>query len=287
VLGTSGSGKSVALATLAAGARAAGESAAVWLPRDPVAAWDVLADLLAQLESSGAERRLLVVDDADALVARVPAEHRTELLERLSRVLREGQASGITVALSAQRVSGELQSLVPLAPARLMLRHASRQDWVLAGGDGSAFHGELAPGGGAWLGARVQVASGARPRPDDPPPHRIAIEPDRPLAVVSTRASAVTARLAAAGYEVLALTGAPDPGAIGRGRVAVVGDVDDWQSRWGALAAVRPVAQVVLDGCTPADLRALTRSRELPPPLGRGDAWLLEPDGTVRRTALP
>ena len=72
-----------------------------------------------------------------------------------------------------------------------------------------------------------------------------------------------------------------------RRRVAVLGDVDDWQSRWGAIAAFRPVAELVFDGCTPADLRALTRSRELPPPIAREEAWLLTPDGGFERTVLP
>jgi S-DNA-T family DNA segregation ATPase FtsK/SpoIIIE len=92
---------------------------------------------------------------------------------------------------------------------------------------------------------------------------------------------------------VVPLAAAPEPVGVSNGHargaraVAVIGDVDDWQSRWGAIAAFRPVAEFVFDGCTPADLRALTRSRELPPPIGPDEAWRLEPDGRFARTVLP
>jgi S-DNA-T family DNA segregation ATPase FtsK/SpoIIIE len=185
-----------------------------------------------------------------------------------------------------------------------MLRHASRQDWVLAGGEGSAFIESLAPGRGSWFGREVQVAVGAPHRPADASARHVPLRSGSPLAVVTSRVAAVHAQLTAAGYEVVPLAAAPDPAGIAApgptsptapgpagitpgGPFAVIGDVDDWQSRWGAIAAFRPVAELVFDGCTPSDLRALTRSRELPPPIAHGEAWRLEPDGTFARTRLP
>jgi S-DNA-T family DNA segregation ATPase FtsK/SpoIIIE len=46
---------------------------------------------------------------------------------------------------------------------------------------------------------------------------------------------------------------------------------------------------VLFDGCTTADFRALTRSRELPPPIAdpRATGWILHPDGAVARVSLP
>ena len=300
VLGTGASGTSTTLATLAAGATLTG-SDVVWLPREVGAAWDVLADAVARVDAGQGVRRILVVDDLDALVARIPPDYRTEWLERLARVLREGPPHGLVTVLAARRVTGELQSAAALAATRLMLRHANRQDWVLAGDDRSAYVDGLPPGRGSWLVHEVQVASGAPPRPADPAGRRVSLEGATALAVVSSRVGAAAARLIAAGYQVMPLAAAPDPAAHAASlsaaltstcddrpdAVAVVGDVDDWQSRWGAIAAMRPVAQVVFDGCTPADLRALTRSRELPPPITRDEAWLLTPDGTFTRTALP
>ena len=291
---------STALATLAAGATLTGADV-VWLPREVGAAWDALADAVTQVDAGPGGSRILVVDDLDALVARIPADYRTEWLERLTRVLREGPQHGLVTVLAARRVTGELQSVAALAAARLMLRHANRQDWVLAGGEGAAFVDGLPPGRGSWLGHEVQVATGAPPRPSDPAARRVSVEGATALAVISSRVGATAARLTMAGYDIVPLAAAPEPATLAASlsavlastgddrpkAVAVIGDVDDWQSRWGAIAALRPVAQLVFDGCTPADLRALTRSRELPPPITRDEAWLLAPDGTFERTALP
>ncbi len=107
-----------------------------------------------------------------------------------------------------------------------------------------------------------------------------------PLAIVSPRASALVARLPG---RVVALADAPDVVAVARAGATLIGDVDEWQSRWGAIASLRGIADVVLEGCSTADYRAITRSRELPPPLdGRlGCCWCLEPDGSVSRSRLP
>ena len=69
---------------------------------------------------------------------------------------------------------------------------------------------------------------------------------------------------------------------------AFVGDVDTWQAQWTLLAALRPHADLVFDCCSLADYRAISRRRDLPPPLApnRGRAWVLRPDGTVHRATL-
>jgi S-DNA-T family DNA segregation ATPase FtsK/SpoIIIE len=272
VLGSSGAGASTALATLA------GLSGGRWLPRAAEAAWDTVADLL-----DAPEPGVVVMDDLDALMGRMPPEHRTEFADRLVRLAREGPAQGVHLAASMRRIPGELQVLASLLPARLLLRHASRHELVLAGGDGTMHDPDLVPGAGTWLGARVQVAVGGVDRPADP---AVACEPldrDRPLAVVTTRPAAVVRHLSAAGYGILGLEGQAAAGP----RSALVGDVDEWQSRWGALAAIRPVASVVFDGCSAGDLRQLARIRLMPPPLTADQAWLLRPDGAVVRTRLP
>ena len=67
----------------------------------------------------------------------------------------------------------------------------------------------------------------------------------------------------------------------------ILGDVEEWQSRWGLLSSLRGRADIVLDGLTVADVRVLTRSRSLPPPLPAGAAWRWGDDGTVERVHLP
>ena len=155
----------------------------------------------------------------------------------------------------------------------------------MAGGEGSHFDSGLPPGGGWWRGCRVQVAETGLGRPVDPVARVAHLTPDRPLAIVSTRAVAV-ARSLPGGVRLLSnLTGDPDlaPGE------ALVGDPDEWQSRFGLVAAIRERADLILDDCSLADVRLLTRSRQLPPPLapGRGLAWRLRPDGALERVCLP
>lgn len=260
VLGAARSGTSTALAALVPPA-----PGALRVPRGVAAAWDVLHEV--------PDGTVLAIDDADSLIARFPSDYRAAVVDLLVALLRDGPSRGVHLALAAKRLTAELQQVASLIPERLLLRHGSKQDWVLAGGDGAAFDAGLPPGGGVWRGDRVQVVRASAEAAETPP--RIgALDPARPLAVVTTRPAAVLRAL---------------PGASllsdGAGQGTIVGDVDDWQSRWGALAEAARTAQVVLDACTPADVRALTRSRELPPPLAGldGVAWLLDPEGPITR----
>jgi S-DNA-T family DNA segregation ATPase FtsK/SpoIIIE len=270
VLGSARSGTSTALAALQS---AVPPLSVRWVPGSVPAAWDALEDAVAVRDT------VLVIDDADSLLARFPADYRPVVTERLAGILRDGPARGVHVVMAAKRVTADLQPLAPLMPSRLLLRHASKQDWVIAGGDGADFAASLPPGGGLWHGHRVQVVAARLPAPTQAPARMGAVDPDRPLAVVTTRPAPVLRGLPAAVPLAEADLAALPP--------VTVGDVEEWQSRWGALAAVRRVADVVLDGCSAADIRALTRSRELPPPLTglAGAAWRLEADGTVSRVA--
>ena len=268
VLGSGGSGKTTALAALAPGAH--------WCAADPATVWDELVD---------PPVGVLVLDDADSLLARFPVDHRAAFVERLGLLLRDGPGRGIRLAVGAQRVTPELQSLVALVPQRLYLRHGSRQDVIVAGGSAEDYRADLPPGGGSWRGRRVQVFSTSAPSVGDGAPVLRDLEPGG-LAIITSRAETLAARLDGA---VTRLAQATDPAEAVRTGGVLVGDVDEWQSRWGALAAVRPHAQVLIDGCSTAEYRAITRSRQLPPPLeGLADVcWRLEPDGSASRVRLP
>jgi S-DNA-T family DNA segregation ATPase FtsK/SpoIIIE len=199
-------------------------------------------------------------------------------------------------------VTPDCQSLLTLLPARLWLRHASRNEFVVAGGEGGSFIDRLPPGGGLWQGERVQVVCAIPAERHERRPAESRISTRGPLAIVSTRVGIIRRHLeaqpgftvvdvAAAGSDVHAFAESKPQSASTR--LVILGDVDDWQSRWGALSALRPVAEILFDGCSPADFRVLTRSRELPPPLspsnGLGTAplvWRLEQDGTATRARL-
>ena len=259
VLGAARSGMSTALAALA--------PSAVIVPREVPAAWDALAELV------NASATVFSIDDLDSLLARFSQDYRPAVLERLSSILRDGPQRGVVAALAARRLTAEVQQLATLVPCRLLLRHSSRQDWVMAGGETAEFAQNLAPGGGVWRGDRVQVVSVNVAELQHQPV--VADRSTRPRAYVTTRPR-----------EGVRL-GEVDLTAWG-GEPAIVGDPEEWQSRWGALQSARQIADVVFEGCSLADVRALTRCRELPPPLDAlaGVGWRWESNGTFVRVRL-
>jgi S-DNA-T family DNA segregation ATPase FtsK/SpoIIIE len=294
VLGATGSGKTTALETI--GSRA---GRVVWVPRSPDAAWDTVCALEAELPDS----TLVIVDDVDSLLARLPFEYRGAFVERLVRVLRDGHERGTHAVLAAERLTADAVPLASLVPDRLLLRHSTRQDWVAAGGESSTFTASLPPGGARWRGSRIQVACGAPGRPAETPAVLSNVAGSRPLAIVSSRARALADRLAPHGRVIelagisgdlrAALLESGDPVAGAGARPILLGDADDWQSRWGALGALRDHADVLFESCALSDYRALSRSRDLPPlivsqpALTAAVCWQLTRDGTATRVRLP
>ena len=297
VLGAAGSGKTTLLATLAAG------SPCRVLPADPADAWGVLDELLTPelaseavagtaVEAAARDRALLLVDDLDVLVDRLDPDLRHEFVDRLSRVARESRA--IALVATAQRLSGGLTRLAGLFDERILLRQPSRDEHVLAGGDGSAFDPRLPPGAGTWRGAVVQIAIGETrlPAPSTRrlPSVRLGAAP---LAIVANRPRELARRLEATGVRVVRIgeQPAPDEGELrvsgGGGAVVLLGDPDSWQAEWALLGLVRREFRLVLIGCAAAELRAISRARDVAPPLGDrpGECWLVD-GGVVRRALL-
>lgn len=269
VVGAPRSGRTTALAAMGA----------QFIGADPDVAWDDLTEVLSSLDAAAASPALVGIDDLDTVLARLDPEHRAAALEMIARLLREGPAAGIHVAVSARRLAGELSGLASLLPAVLRLRHASRHEWLLAGGEGDALVAG-APGAARWRGDRVQIAHVAPPTPTRRTPAFGVLDPARPLAVVL---GAPAARAAFSTWSVVDLDVA-HAGQLAPGQAAA-GEVDEWQARFGLLARLREQAEVVFAACTTAEVRAVTRSRILPPPLapGSGGAWRWRPDGNFDR----
>jgi hypothetical protein len=78
---------------------------------------------------------------------------------------------------------------------------------------------------------------------------------------------------------------APGIPSVDPGRTVLLGDPDAWQSDWAALSRARRDLPIVLHACGLADFRAITRSREVPPPLAPEEVWLVE-NGRVHRAVL-
>ena len=187
---------------------------------------------------------VLLVDDLDSLVARVPADHRTELLDRLGGLLwsRPLYARARHTLSLPQRIVGELQSVVALAPARIMLRHASRQDLGSVAATGSAFIELRLYGGGRWLASYLQVGEAGTPETARPAGPAGGARHGRAAARRQFPRCRTCRSAGRRRPHRGSLVAVPEllPALEGTARVAVVGDVDEWQSRWGALAALRP-----------------------------------------------
>jgi S-DNA-T family DNA segregation ATPase FtsK/SpoIIIE len=311
VLGAARSGKSSLLRLLA---DASGLDAIV-VGADREQAWDAVeaaADRCEDPGATGAPALLLAVDDADAVCARLGEEYAAMWCERLARVLRDGPAAGVHAVVAAQRQTGPLRSALGLARETVLLRQASRQEHVLAGAPAELWDEALPAGGAIWRGRRVQFLApaphletlgGAPVATPGEPPARVPLVPARGSAtvLVSRAPARVISRARAAGLPpdaIVDLTQPPAPGSLtaesllADGRlptgVLLVGDPEAWLGRWSLFAALKTRHPIVFSGCDAADVRALTRSRALPPPLApaSGAGWLVFADGRVRRCVL-
>ncbi|WP_157155580.1 FtsK/SpoIIIE domain-containing protein [Diaminobutyricimonas sp. LJ205] len=286
VVGASGTGKSTLLRTLAS------HPLSRLVPPGVEAAWDAVSALAR--DPSGAAG-LTLLDDLDSVAAQLTDDHLAAFVELLQRAARDGVGR---LVLAARRVTAPVQSLLPLCDARLLLRLPDRHEHALVGGDSSAYDPRLPDGRCHWQGDLVQIARRtdlpAAPAQGDA---RFLPTPGRSYLVASTASRRCAAALAALGtHDVLALDpDAADPrtlgtgsaGSDGRGRI-LVADPDTWQNWWGALPALRGRADVIVDGCSTSQYRALTRDSDLPPPFapGRRVSWLVDAAGP-RRILLP
>jgi S-DNA-T family DNA segregation ATPase FtsK/SpoIIIE len=260
-LGSAGSGRTTLLRAIAHG------SSAVLVDADPEALWDAVISPPADV---------ILIDDLDLLVARMSAEYQQAVTEQLALLMR---ASQTRVAITAQRLTGAIQPLGALCGMRLLLRMPNRQEHVIAGGSTQSFDPDLRPGGGHYGDARVQIALNDR-TPEVTRATSVPFAPRGVTIVVSPRASALGARLAAAGHSV-----STDPSAT---TGIVVTDPDGWNQNWAAFSAASKHHDVLFHDCSPAEFRQLSRTRTLPPlivdPSSTG--WLLAPDGRIERVRI-
>ncbi|HEY0259239.1 MAG TPA: FtsK/SpoIIIE domain-containing protein [Lacisediminihabitans sp.] len=290
VIGGQSSGKTTLLAALAVGA-------ADRIPTDVEGAWDTIAAEAERVRRGSAPARLLLLDDVDGLLGRFAVDYRGPFVELLSEVMRDGGSSGLHVVLTVRRLTSLVQPLASLCDSRLLLRLSSRQDHLVAGGTAALYDDGLAPGSGEWQGHRVQLAVppdvAEAPRAAPSPP--LEWRGRRLLLVVSSRPAAFSRILGERcppGWGMLQLSAGDrhEPSiVVGEAdrATAILGSPDAWQGHWALLGAMRQEGAILFDRCALADFRAIAGSRELPPPVSghRGDHWLLEPDGTIRRVA--
>ena len=303
VIGAQGSGKTELFSTLGAA------SGVELLPSAAEPAWDAVEAAIERLRLGVGGPRLLLADDLDALVGRLPDEYQPTFVDRLVELARDGSAVGVQLGLSVRRIPPALQTLASLCDERIILRLSSRQDHLMVGGTAVGYVANAPPGSGEWRGSRIQVAR--RPLVGDATQGKSPLalsEFDlagyRAVAIVTTRVAEFARRLRASRptpgeVRLLSDSGLSRPGALevlgtlelpgAQAPPVIVGDPDGWQANWSLLGAVRGTGLVVVDRCSVSEFRAVSGRRTLPPPIRTSvdQCWALEPDGSVRRMLAP
>ncbi|SFR98027.1 DNA segregation ATPase FtsK/SpoIIIE, S-DNA-T family [Agrococcus baldri] len=229
----------------------------------------------------------LVVDDLDLQLARLSDEQQSSVAQTLARRMREGSP----VALTARRVSTAMGQIAPLAELRILLRIASRQEHIVAGGAGHLHDGALPPGAG-WLDdERIQLALPEGPAARRAP--RAVPLPEGPIAAVLGPGAQLPAALAA--LDLAARSAKPGQGAAGGDAAGpatgaapelVLGSVGEWEAAWGELDRLRAERPVLVLGVDERQLRQVLRHAPPPPPMRSAPAWVLD-GGRFERLRYP
>jgi len=274
VVGASGSGRTNALAAIAW----AHTGECRWVGADPVALWDALAT-----SASDGGRVLVLVDDLDIALSRVDAEQRGDLTELLANTIRESRRTGVALVAST-RVVGGVHGVAAAFEQRMLLRMASREDHLLAGGEPGGFRAERRPGSALWRGHEAQLACVPR-QPRDWEPPRVEVDlADGAWALVAAQPERWIERLHEAGVRAMRL----DEVHQTEDNTVIVADPDTWLAQHLMLSRVRRGGRMLVHGCTRAEHRTVSRARGAVPPLGIDDAWLVDGGITTRvRIVLP
>jgi len=308
VIGGHRSGKSGALAAVVSAAEASRvwPDGSVMVPYGQEHTWDAVTAQLDAVRAGTPAPCLLLLDDLDAMIGSLPEDYAFAFVEAVSALLREGGRAGAQLVITARRLGPSLQSIATLCESRILLRLPSRQEHVAAGGDATEFDAGLTPGAGHWNGHRIQLA--LAPEGTLERARRSARGGREPLrwenspswSIVTSRVTELSRRLGGgarepsllpAGWELARLGDHADAGltVTSARRKVVIADIETWQAHWSLFAGRRASIPIIFDGCTPAQFRAITGLRALPPfiALGSSSAWLLSPGGEPARVTPP
>ncbi|HWK77365.1 FtsK/SpoIIIE domain-containing protein [Microbacterium sp.] len=280
IVGGSGSGRSSVLRVLAAQS-----PDALWVTADPEQAWDAVADLSA----GRASPRLVLCDDLDQLVGRLPSEHGMAFVERLETLVRAGAARRMTFALATGRVSGQLARVMDALPTRLILRTGTKLEHLAAGGDNDGYVRGRLPGRArvgdtevqiAWTDRSPKVALGDEGHRWKPSAELVGVvAPGVRRAVECLRRAHPQSEVAPVG----------DSAADAHGTQVIVGDAESWQRQWALWQRVRAEGEMLVLAECASELRSLAGCRELPPyaETHRGRAWSIVDGRAPERVIIP
>lgn len=262
--GDQGSGRSRTLSLLA-------DQALITKPlgaHDAEGAWDALTTVIP-------DGTLVLIDDIEALLATFTLEHRDAFVEALMALLRTGPSRGIYLVIASHGGALYATAWMALMKSTLTLGPAA--------------------GRATWQNHAVQLALGERPPQGalaSASVSKVLWHPGQPFVVVSPRPRLRLAELSAAATAAVHFT---DVGRLESQPLQItsedsaqvfIGDVEDWQSQYSLLAKLRPHATFIFDDCSPAEVRAVRRSRDVLPHTQRGLAVSVTPEGAMSRVRL-
>ncbi|WP_052460353.1 FtsK/SpoIIIE domain-containing protein [Microbacterium gorillae] len=282
VIGGPRSGKSTAVAAVAAALRRCGAEPQI-VPPDPEAAWDLLGRW--QEDPPAA----VLCDDLDVLLTRLPEPWAAEFAARWEALVRSGAATGTTFAVSAQRLSGPLSRIIELLPRRAVLALPTLTDHLTAGADGASYRRSRPAGRADLDGREAQFIDATPSSVESFPLTAPRWTPVPGLCGLITRDAEhrVNARAAAVGRAPVPVGAIASPDDPRLPAALLVGDPESWQRAWPILDAVRRDGDLLIGAECGADLRALTGERRLPP-YARGQRhWLIRRGAPPTRVRWP
>ncbi len=244
VAGRPGSGRSTALVLIA------GLLGAVDPAGEAATAWDAVHD----------DDVPVVLDDLEALLDGFGAAPAAALLERLAQRLRRPGAAPVVLAVRGPSAWGglPLRPVTGLCTERLLLA-LDLDDHLALGGERTTAGLAATPGAVVWRGRLGRIALPPWPRKPALAPSAAPLVPGAaPIALVSSRPAARLAQLQDAGVAAAGVDGQGD---------VLVGSPAEWQARWAVFGRLAAEAPVLVDAVPAGDLRALTGSAAILPPV--------------------
>jgi DNA segregation ATPase FtsK/SpoIIIE, S-DNA-T family len=291
VLGCAGSGRTTALATLAQEGSRAGWRV-IRVPETVADAHQVLGELADGEYDRDGRAPLVLSDRFVALIDGAAPEQAAVLLARWDAAAREVHRRGGGMVADLGTATGSARILAGRFGARLQLRALDSDDHRAAGAPAGEYDHRAPAGRGWWRGATLQVLRSAQTLPAPVAPQVAAVTSDSVLAVITPAVDQVRARLDGSArspvtpvHPLTPLTPVSlgqfaahlDAGAPASAPIVCIAHPDEWQREWQVLAQARREALMVFDGCDVGDLRTLIGARIDPPPIDRGEVWMIDP----------
>lgn len=290
VLGSSKSGRSTLLATLAASLPEPARP--MVLPAQVPEAWQVLERVAVDTPAM----TLLICDGLDSLLASA-GDRAAEVLARWDAAVRSLRAHGGAAVASVGGAAAGGSLMVGRFESRVVLRCADADEHAMAGGPRGLFDQRAPAGRGWWRGLQVQVAVGVEPVPRSEPAPAVHWHPspDGDAIVVTSRVADVVDRIMQTGlpHRPVRVVNHVDAASLDPAQSValeprlLIGTPAEWQASWPLLAACRNRMPIVLIEVDQADVRTLLGHREVLPPIDsrRSECWLAEPDRAIVRAS--